>query len=134
MTGNLCPISARRIPRSRARRPAADVQKLLEDQALNSAADLRRIAPLPEDVQVGGLPARRQTAGISDAAAQISALVDARPGRPGRSEIAKSWENKLKDVKSFNLEKAQHAMDQIYVAKGAVKLNGVDAGPDRRRA
>ncbi len=123
VTGNLCPVSARRMPQAELEGLPRDVQKMLVDQSINGP--LRRSVMLPStfgDQRVGGLPALP-----TDVAAQTTSQISALSTLDGAkaAEIAKSWEAKLKDVKSFNLEKAQHAMDQIYIAKGSAYLNGV---------
>ncbi len=128
MTGNLCPISARRVPEAEFAGLPTNVQKLLEDQALNSAADLRRrTVRIPGDTRVGGLPVPRQAA-LNDALAPITALAQI-DTVSGPQTINKAWEKKLGEVKSFALSEAQHAMDQIYVVQGGSKLNGVSLDP-----
>lgn len=129
MTGNLCPISARRIPPSEFDGLPASVQQMLVDQALNGPLDRRRASLMPTtfgDTRVGGLPDDLATA-ASVASTQVSAVSTLDSATPAR--IADSWKDKLKDVKSFDLQQAQRAMDQIYVANGASTLNGVKLDP-----
>ena len=128
MTGNLCPISARRIPPAEYDGLPGNVQDMLFNQALNGP--LRRsLALMPStfgDTRVGGLPAQASAAG-SVASTQVSALTTLDSAVPAK--IPDSWKDKLKDDKTFNLDQAQRAMDQIYMAKGQSVLNGVKLDP-----
>ena len=60
MTGNLCPISARRIPPAEFDGLPGNVQQMLLDQALNGPLDRRLAKFMPStfgDTRIGGLPA-----------------------------------------------------------------------------
>lgn len=123
VTGNLCPISARRMPQAEYDGLPPDVQKMLLDQALSGP--LRRGTQLRVtygETRQGGLPDVPGSV-AAQTTSQISALSTLDSAKA--AEIPKGWADKLKQVKSFDLDKAQHAMDQIYIARGESFLNGV---------
>jgi len=124
--GNLCPISARRVPPDELAGLPGNVQKMLEDQALN--ASLRRVASRAGD-RPAGFGSLRAVPGSTayDATAQISALSTLDGAK--EATVPAGWAAALKKNPSFDLPNAQFAMDQIYLARGQTKLNGVTMDP-----
>jgi uncharacterized delta-60 repeat protein len=124
--GNLCPISARRVPPAELDGLPLNVQKMLEDQALNTALRRRSALRATDPVGLGQLRAVPGSIGY-DATAQISALSTIDGAK--EATVPSSWASALKKNSSFDVPNAQFAMDQIYIAKGTAKVNGVDVDP-----
>jgi uncharacterized delta-60 repeat protein len=121
--GNLCPISMRRIPPGELDSLPDDVQAVLEQQAL--AGPLRRRSAVAPGA-IGGFRAAPGSTAY-DAAANLSALSTLPDTQP--ATVPNAWAKKLEDVKHYDAEAAQFAMDQIYIARGTAKVNGIDVDP-----
>lgn len=112
--GNLCPISLRSVPRAELsviETSDPELYALLKEQ--NDAMGVsRRSAVL--DTRL-----RRSATDFAGAA-----LSDFAASKPSAARLTTSVASQLTDAKQ-----APRALDQIYVANGAVNLNGVDLKP-----
>lgn len=128
LAGNICPVSARRIPERDLGGLPPTVRQMLEAQALGRSLE-RAAAPrttLKTDVSVG------QRAAPGSLAYTTTRQVDALSsiGNAAPASIPKEWSTKLRrSVPSFDLAAGQFAMDQIYLVRGPAKLNGIDLDP-----
>jgi uncharacterized delta-60 repeat protein len=127
VVGNICPISARAVPEADLDGLPADVQKVLADQSVNGALRAAPAPPLPTDLRTASFKAAPLSTAYV-ATTQISALSTLGNDQHALS-VASAWASSLKKLPFFNLANAQYAMDQVYVIKGAAKVNGIDFSP-----
>lgn len=126
VVGNICPVSARRIPEEDLGGLPPDVQRVLEQQALDGPLRTAPAAPPAQEASFGLRAAPGSLPFI--ATRQVSALATF-GNLTGAAKVPSPWLSALKTVPGFKEEAAQFAMDQIYLIKGQAKINGVDFDP-----
>lgn len=126
--GNLCPISLRRLPEREIDGLPDDVKRALEGQAFDEAAAGARLLERFSR-QAGGGPFVTSFARSLPGATAVNALSGFSDVRP--FGVAAAWDAKLKQLpgSAFNYGKQAFALDQIYVGRGPLKINGIDTEP-----
>lgn len=119
VNGNLCPISMRRLPGEEFDALPRSVQEVLRGQALG--ADVAAMVERgPVAVGAASVSALRDAATIN----AVATFSDAKP-----AVVARPWLSDLARLRHFDLARVQFALDQIYISRGDVRVNGADVRP-----